>query len=100
VPTSVRQDPIGSTGTSRQRQSDGRGPLASDTTAFPPLSPAKNFLPLFPAASFPVEEPASRRSTAINRGAVGGGETPKNNGRPPGDLGEAEGGGAAALPRR
>jgi hypothetical protein len=51
----MRQDPIGSAGTSRQRQSDSRGPLARDTTAFPPLSPARNFLPLsflppFPAA--------------------------------------------------
>jgi hypothetical protein len=46
------------------------------------------FTPLFPTASFPAEEPASRRSLAINRGAIGGGETPKNysNGRPPDDF--------------
>jgi hypothetical protein len=81
------------------------GPLASDSTVFPSDSPARNFpplpfLPLFPAASFSAEEPASYPAAAINRGAVGGGEKPKNNGRPLGDLGEAEGGGAAALPRR
>jgi hypothetical protein len=68
-------------------------PAETSRCCFPPLP----FLPLFPA-----EEPASRRSATINRGAVGGGETSKNNsnGRPPGDLGEAEGGGAVALPRR
>jgi hypothetical protein len=41
----VRQDPIGSAGTPQQRQSDARGPLGSDTTAFPLVSPAKNFPP-------------------------------------------------------
>jgi hypothetical protein len=68
-------------------------PPETSHRCFPPLP----FPPLFPA-----EEPASCRSATINRGAVGGGETPKNNsnGRPPGDLGEGEGGGAAALPRR
>jgi hypothetical protein len=61
-----------------------------------PETSRRCFPPLFPS-----EEPASRRSAAINRGVIGGGETPKNNsnGRPPGDLGEGEGGGAAALPR-
>jgi hypothetical protein len=37
VPAPAWQDPIGSAGTSRQRQSDVQGPLVSDTVVFPPL---------------------------------------------------------------
>jgi hypothetical protein len=81
VPAPAWQDLNGSAGTLRQRQSNARGHLASDTTAFPPDSPARNFSSLFPAtsfpAAFPAEEPASRRAATINRGVVGGGETPK-----------------------
>jgi hypothetical protein len=58
------------------------GPLA----ATPPLS--RRFLPLlpFPPPS-PAEEPASHRAVAINRGVVGGGETPKKQWQTTGRLG-------------
>jgi hypothetical protein len=46
----ARQDPIGSVETSLHHQSDARGSLSSDTTAFPPVFPPTPIFSLLPAS--------------------------------------------------